>query len=59
MLFARVSNPHTTASPLLGGRKQVRIFIIVLLPAPFGPRKPTTSPPPISKETSLSARCEP
>ena len=47
--------PHTLASPSEGGMKPVSTFIIVLLPAPFGPRKPTTSPAPISKETSSSA----
>ena len=28
----------------VGARKQVSIFIVVDLPAPFGPRKPSTSP---------------
>ena len=31
-------------SPLSGSRKPVSIFIVVDFPAPFGPRKPTTSP---------------
>ena len=38
--------PYTLASPSEGGMKPVSTFIIVLLPAPFGPRKPTTSPAP-------------
>ena len=31
-------------SPLSGSKKPVSIFIVVDFPAPFGPRKPTTSP---------------
>src|SRR5690348_3943216 len=49
------SNPHTEALPDVCGRKQVIIFIMVLLPAPFGPRKPTTSPLFILNDTSSSA----
>ena len=32
------------AVPAVGARKPVIIFIVVDLPAPFGPRKPSTSP---------------
>jgi hypothetical protein len=35
--------------------KQVKIFMVVVLPAPFGPNKPTTSPFFIEKETSFTA----
>jgi hypothetical protein len=36
--------PHTEAVPEFGVTKPVNIFIVVDLPAPFGPRKPRTSP---------------
>src|SRR4051794_19389684 len=39
--------------------KQVRIRIVVDLPAPLGPRKPTTSPRWTSKLTLSSARSDP
>ena len=32
------------ASPLVGGTKPSRTFIVVVLPAPLGPRNPNTSP---------------
>ena len=38
------SNPATFAVPDVGGRKQVRIRIVVVFPAPLGPRKPTICP---------------
>ena len=41
---ARMSWPQTTAVPAVGARKPVIIFIVVDLPAPLGPRKPSTSP---------------
>jgi hypothetical protein len=42
-------------SPLVGSKKPVNIFIVVDLPAPFGPKKPTTFPGIISNERSLTA----
>ena len=39
-----MSNPATRAVPLVGGIYPVSIRTVVLLPAPFGPRKPKTSP---------------
>ena len=39
--FSSTSKPATEALPDVGGRKQVRTRIVVVLPAPFGPRKPT------------------
>src|SRR5258707_14167019 len=36
--------PQIPAVPAVGARKPVAIFIVVDLPAPFGPRKPRTSP---------------
>jgi hypothetical protein len=38
------SNPPTVALPEVGARKPASIFIVVDLPAPFGPRKPSTWP---------------
>jgi hypothetical protein len=35
------------------------IFIMVDLPAPFGPKKPTISPRFTLKLTSLNAACDP
>src|SRR5215831_14581511 len=42
--------------PFVGGVMRERIFRSVLLPAPFGPMMPTTSPTPTLKVTSLSAQ---
>src|SRR5712672_1044983 len=44
------SKPATVAVPELGGRKHVNIRMVVVLPAPFGPRKPTIWPFSTSKE---------
>src|SRR5712691_10148074 len=41
---SRTSKPATVAVPEVGGRKQVSILMVVVLPAPFGPRKPTIWP---------------
>jgi hypothetical protein len=38
------SNPATLADPDVGGRKHVNMRMVVVLPAPFGPRKPTIWP---------------
>ena len=35
--------PATSTEPEVGGRKAVRIFIMVLFPAPFGPKIPRLS----------------
>ena len=51
----KTSYPATVTRPLLAGIKQVRIRIVVVFPAPFGPRKPTTCPLSTWKEMSLSA----
>src|SRR6478752_6772025 len=42
--FLRTSKPATVAVPALGGRKQVSMRMVVVLPAPFGPRNPTIWP---------------
>ena len=39
-----MSNPATVAVPLVGVRKQVSMRIVVVLPAPLGPRNPTIWP---------------
>src|SRR5713226_5860910 len=41
---SRTSKPATFAVPALGGRKHVRMRIVVVFPAPLGPRKPTIWP---------------
>lgn len=38
------SKPATDAFPDVGFKRVVSIIIVVLLPAPFGPRKPKISP---------------
>src|SRR6266571_9020520 len=47
---SRISKPATVAVPPDGVRKQVSIRIVVVLPAPLGPRKPTSCPFCTSKE---------
>ena len=42
--FVTTSNPYTDALPEVGLSKVVRIIIVVLFPAPLGPRKPKISP---------------
>src|SRR5579872_2848622 len=49
------SKPATLAVPAVGGRKQVRIRMVVVLPAPFGPRKPTICPFSTSNEMLSTA----
>src|SRR5215831_12549362 len=53
------SCPQTIAVPAVGATKPVIIFIFVELPAPFGPRKPRTSPCGTVKETSSTATSGP
>src|SRR5499425_1912294 len=48
--FSRTSNPAIVAAPDEGGRKQVNMRMVVVLPAPLGPRKPTICPFFTSKE---------
>src|SRR3546814_14403403 len=47
------------ASPAVGRRKPVIIFIVVDLPAPFGPRNPSTSPRATVSDTRSTALMEP
>jgi hypothetical protein len=58
--FSGVSgNPATVAEPEVGESRVPSVRTIVVLPAPFGPRKPKTSPCPTSKETSSKAMRSP
>ena len=51
--FSGVSgSPATVAEPEVGAMSVPSVRTVVVFPAPFGPRKPKTSPWPISKETS-------
>ena len=54
-----MSWPAITAVPSVGGRKPVSMRMVVVLPAPFGPRKPTTSPLPIENVTASTALTSP
>ena len=49
------SKPATRAEPSEAGMKQARTRIVVDLPAPLGPRKPTISPGATVNETSRMA----
>src|SRR5579884_3911394 len=40
----KTSKPATVARPEVGGMKPARIRMVVVLPAPFGPRNPRISP---------------
>ena len=47
--------PATTADPAVGAISVPRIRTVVVLPAPFGPRKPNTSPRATLNDTSATA----
>src|SRR3990170_8286555 len=49
------SNPATFAVPAVGRRRVERILITVVFPAPFGPRRPNSSPSWISRSTPAKA----
>ena len=49
------SKPATVAVPAVGLSRVVRIRSVVVLPAPFGPRKATTSPSATSRSTASTA----
>src|SRR5262245_55410330 len=58
--FSGVSgSPATAAEPEVGAMSVPRVRTVVVLPAPFGPRKPNTSPRPTSKLTSSNATRSP
>src|SRR5438132_112902 len=47
-----MSIPATRALPLLGRSRPTSILMVVVLPAPLGPRKPNSSPAPTSRSRS-------
>ncbi len=51
--------PATVADPELGEISVPSVLTVVVLPAPFGPRKPNTSPYATSNETSSKATRSP
>src|SRR5687768_3900157 len=51
----RTDCPSTDSSPPEGGQVQEIIFMVVVFPAPFGPRKPKHSRSPTSKSTPRTA----
>ncbi len=55
----RGSEPSTLTVPLVGRMRSTSMRIVVVLPAPFGPRKPTTSPGSTLNERSSTARTAP
>src|ERR1700733_10249845 len=58
--FSRVSGyPATVAEPEVGAISVPSVRTVVVFPAPFGPRKPRTSPWPISNERSANATRSP
>src|SRR5262245_59965865 len=50
------TKPETVTAPLVGWSRPARIFSVVVLPAPFGPRKPIRSPGCTVKVRSETAR---
>src|SRR5579872_2210297 len=50
-----MSWPQTIAVPAVGARNTAIIFIVVDLPAPFGPSNPRTSPAGTENDTSSTA----
>ena len=51
--------PATVAEPEVGAMSVPSARTVVVFPVPFGPRKPNTSPWPISKETPSNATRSP
>src|SRR5437879_1939266 len=49
------SSPSSSSEPLVGRSRVVSILMVVVFPAPFGPRNAKISPAQTSKETSLTA----
>ena len=56
---SKTSKPHTRTVPDVAGRKPVMMRSVVVLPAPFGPRKPRISPGAAVNETSWTAARSP
>ena len=59
MSCASTGLPKIHASPSEAGSRPVSIFIVVVLPQPFEPRKPKISPLAMSKLTLLTATKSP
>src|SRR3954453_19185659 len=59
MGFYTMSKPPTVTEPDVGGIKPVIMRILVDLPAPLGPKKPSTSPRSTEKETAFTASFSP
>src|SRR5215475_7853838 len=53
------SSPSISIPPLVGVSSVVSILIVVVLPAPFGPRKAKISPASTSREMSFTADTSP
>src|SRR5438309_8023400 len=53
------SRPSSSMEPLVGLSKVVSILMVVVFPAPLGPRNAKISPSSTSNETSLTAVKEP
>ena len=47
--------PSTRACPLVGSSRVISILIVVVLPAPFGPRRPKSSPCSTANDTPRTA----
>jgi len=54
-----ISWPKIVAIPEVGLDTPVKMRMVVVLPAPLGPKKPNVSPSPTEKLISLSAVIEP
>ena len=52
---SKTSKPSTRTVPLVAGMKPVMMRIVVVLPAPLGPRKPRICPGSAVNETSRIA----
>ena len=53
------SAPSTRTTPDVGFRSVASTLIVVVLPAPFGPMKPKTSPRGMVSDKSRTATCRP
>jgi hypothetical protein len=53
------SMPKTRIRPLVGLMRSSAVRIVVVLPAPLGPRNPNTSPWLTVRSTSMTPRCSP
>src|SRR5262249_37152478 len=54
-----MSKPATVARPVVGGRRPHSILMVVVLPAPFGPRNPKICPPSTCNDRSATASSVP